>query len=250
MTLYNVTFNLAIIPKSIYVQTRSVEVLEAGHVTLTPADIQIASQYYVDRVQELVIVRPPSHGFVQLKRTTGSLSYNDDDDDFDSQTLLQKQRQSIERFTYRQLTDKQVVYYHDSSEQPVDSFEIVAVAGTKESPPVTLDITVRPVDDERPVVVNNTGLMVWQASATVLPPSVLAAVDVDTPPSSVVLTFSGSSECGYLAAGSDWNRHVGTFSQQQINDGQIAFVHRGSCTMSFAPSPYFLKIGLIFARIC
>lgn len=40
--------------------------------------------------------------------------------------------------------------------------------GKKESLPATIHIQVRPVDDERPVLANNTGILVWQGSTTLL----------------------------------------------------------------------------------
>jgi hypothetical protein len=93
--------------------------------------------------------------------------------------------------------------------------------------PATLLIRVRPVDDERPVLVNNTVILVWQGSRTVLDPTILAAVDVDTAPSSIHFVF-GDAPCGHLVAGRDWSERIHAFTQQQINGGHVAFLHDGS----------------------
>ena len=210
VTLYNITFQLAIIPKFIYVEARPVEVLEGGHVSLTASDIKILSPYYVDKVEEFLITRPPAHGLIQLKTSGDPLN-----------------PESIQRFSYQQLSEKQIVYWHDSSEEANDTLELVALAGHKESLPATLLIRVRPVDDERPVLVNNTGILVWQGSRTVLDPNILAAADVDTAPSSIQFVF-GDAPCGHLVAGRDWSERIHAFTQQQINDGHVAFLHDGS----------------------
>ena len=43
---------------------------------------------------------------------------------------------------------------------------LVASTGTKTSMPATLIIRILPVNDEMPVLVNNTGLEVWAGSTT------------------------------------------------------------------------------------
>lgn len=56
-------------------------------------------------------------------------------------------------------------YFHNGADSPFDQMTLVASTGTKTSMPATLIIRVLPVNDEMPVLVNNTGLEVW-AGAT------------------------------------------------------------------------------------
>lgn len=177
VTLTNLTFQLAIIPKSIYLLARPIEVLEGGHTALTASDLKIVTRYYADKVDAFLVVRLPVHGSLQLKGSSGN-------------------GEPLARFTYSQLLEKQIVYWHDGGEESNDSMEIVALAGNymlpfvtllllknfligkKESLPATVLVEVRPVDDERPVLVNNTGIMVWQGSTTLLDGSQLGITDI------------------------------------------------------------------------
>lgn len=147
VTLANVSFQFTIVPKSIYLETKTIKVLEGGDVALSNTDIKIMTQYYVDKIEEFIVTRKPNRGTLQLKT----------DPEF-----------PVNRFTYQQLLDKQIIYWHDSSEDTEDTMEIVAVAANKESVPATILFQVRPVDDERPTIANNTGLLVWQGSTTLL----------------------------------------------------------------------------------
>ena len=84
--------------------------LEGGHVTLSVTDIRIMTDYYVDRVDAFLITKMPLHGSIRIRNVP------------DDHRLTQ--------FTLTQLIDKQIVYWHDGSENPLDVIEIVAVAGT------------------------------------------------------------------------------------------------------------------------
>ena len=112
VTLTNLTFQLAIIPKSIYLLTRPIEVLEGGHSVLTVSDLKIVTRYYADKVDSFLIVKLPVHGNLQLKGVSA-----------DAEPLT--------RFTYTQLIEKQVLYWHDGSEDANDTLEIVALAGNR-----------------------------------------------------------------------------------------------------------------------
>lgn len=54
-------------------------------------------------------------------------------------------------------------YVHDGSESTDDSFSVkVAVSDEKESAPVDIEVKVNPVNNQRPLVVRNTGIKVWK----------------------------------------------------------------------------------------
>lgn len=110
MTLNNLTFQLAIIPKSIYLLTRPLEVLEGGHTVLTVSDLKIVTRYYADKVDAFLIIKMPIHGTLQLKGASANA-------------------EPLTRFTYLQLIEKQVLYWHDGNEESNDTLVIVALAG-------------------------------------------------------------------------------------------------------------------------
>lgn len=59
---------------------------------------------------------------------------------------------------------------HDGSESTEDDFEVVAKAGEKESQPAHIHITISSVNDEPPMVINNTGLFVWRGGRQLITP--------------------------------------------------------------------------------
>ena len=57
-------------------------------------------------------------------------------------------------------------YFHNGADTLEDQMTLVASTGTKTSMPAELIIRILPVNDEMPVLVNNTGLEVWAGSTT------------------------------------------------------------------------------------
>ena len=70
--------------------------------------------------------------------------------------------------------------------------------------------------------------------ADVFNDSLLGATDVDTPPQAIEFSF-GRADCGYMASGPNLNDTVTLFSQKQIEQRQVAFVHQGrtNCSVWF-----------------
>jgi Cadherin-like len=66
-------------------------------------------------------------------------------------------------------------YQHNGSEALTDQFSIVArvTAGERDSLPATVRVTVLPVDDEKPKLVNNTGLKLYEGAVIVIKPDQL-----------------------------------------------------------------------------
>ena len=57
-------------------------------------------------------------------------------------------------------------YFHNGEDKLEDQMTLVASTGTKTSMPAVLTIRVLPVNDEMPLLVNNTGLEVWAGATT------------------------------------------------------------------------------------
>jgi hypothetical protein len=52
---------------------------------------------------------------------------------------------------------------HDGSESTDDSFSVkVTVSDEKESAPVDIEVKINPVNNQKPLVVRNTGIKVWK----------------------------------------------------------------------------------------
>ena len=64
-------------------------------------------------------------------------------------------------------------YQHNGSEVLTDQFSLVArvtATGERDSLPATVKVTVMPVDDEKPRLVNNSGLSLYEGAKLVLRP--------------------------------------------------------------------------------
>ena len=59
-------------------------------------------------------------------------------------------------------------YFHNGADTIEDQMTLVASTGTKTSMPATLIIRILPVNDEMPVLVNNTGLEIWAGATTAI----------------------------------------------------------------------------------
>ena len=60
--LSGLVFHFTILPKTLYVETREVVVTEGGEVTLTPHHLRVITDYYIDKIEDYLIVDPPTSG--------------------------------------------------------------------------------------------------------------------------------------------------------------------------------------------
>ena len=110
----------------------------------------------------------------------------------------------------------------------------------KSSVPFVLKIVINPVNDAKPRLVNNTGLVVWAGSSVTISNTELGAEDMDSPDTN--LTFSISSpHCGMVSLASRPAYPVSKFSQHQLKSNQVIFTHTGEWLVclhfSFASKP-------------
>jgi hypothetical protein len=60
--LTDLVFHFTILPKNLYIETRELVVTEGKEATLTSANIHIITDYYVDKINDYLIVDPPTSG--------------------------------------------------------------------------------------------------------------------------------------------------------------------------------------------
>ncbi|XP_068083524.1 chondroitin sulfate proteoglycan 4 [Anabrus simplex] len=197
--------NIVIIPEWLYIGGGEIRVVEGDTVTLSPSLLPVLTEYYKGRVTEYRVLNFPQAGVLQYSREPG---------------------QQLQKFTAAQLKAGLLQYQHDGSETLRDQFVVMGLAGEKKSAPATLKVLVTPVNDEPPFLVNNTGMRMWEGSISTITSSQLAAVDKDTAPEN--LTFSVfSPRRGYVAFVSAPSIPIQKFTQSQINNNMITFVHKG-----------------------
>ena len=98
------------------------------------------------------------------------------------------------------------------------------------SPVVAGDVVVT-IKNAPPVIKNNTGISVRVGQTLVLTPDTLLATDADDPASRLTYSLNSLPANGELqrVIGGVWTKLVpgGTFTQQNLNNGQVRYVHSG-----------------------
>ena len=61
-SLNDLIFHLTILPKNLYIEARDLTVTEGLEATLTPANIHVITDYFVDKIDDYLIVDPPTSG--------------------------------------------------------------------------------------------------------------------------------------------------------------------------------------------
>ncbi|KAG5280784.1 hypothetical protein AALO_G00063990 [Alosa alosa] len=133
-----------------------------------------------------------------------------------------------------------ITYHHDNSESTSDRFVFDVFLNLKSKPtqrPLdddevvqeSFNITVTPINDQPPVLKTKApSLKVVQGDMAVLGPGNLNVVDLDNPPEEIRYTVISQPNNGFLAMEGKLNVSVQTFTQAQINNGQLYFIQDGS----------------------
>ncbi|XP_063215529.1 chondroitin sulfate proteoglycan 4 isoform X2 [Bacillus rossius redtenbacheri] len=201
--------DLVVVPEHLYLAGGEVGVAEGGTATLPAAALAVLTAYYRDCVTEYHVARGPVAGRLHSTREPAG---------------------SLDKFTKMQLQAGLIQYTHDGSETMSDSMMIVGVAEGKRSVPAAVKVSVSPVNDEKPKIVNNTGLEIWKGATVTILNTQLAAIDVDTPPENLTYVVT-SSRFGHLAFANSPVFPIEKFTQAHIDSHKIVFVHTGGeCT--------------------
>lgn len=146
----DVVLRTEIIPEQIYLSSHNLTVNEGGIATLSTSHIFILTEYYKSKSQlqyiQYAILQDARHGCVQID----------------------KRCSKVNKFSHKKLVGGSISYAHDGSENLVDEIKITAVVNQKRSNAVTLNVNVLPVNDQKPRLVNNTGLIMWEGGVEVI----------------------------------------------------------------------------------
>ncbi|KAK6642782.1 hypothetical protein RUM43_004284 [Polyplax serrata] len=197
--------HIVVIPEFIYLLGGEFECLEGDSVQLPNSLFVAQNEYYRNKITEYEVVEKPKHGIVYLSKYSET---------------------SVSKFTKQQFENGLVRYLHDGSETTNDEFSVVGKTDEKESLAAAVKIKIIEINDQKPVLVNNKGLELWEGSSAIITPLNLAVTDEDTPPQNIMYTVS-SVKTGHLALVTNPNKPIQHFSQAQINSNQILFLHKG-----------------------
>ncbi|XP_042547044.1 chondroitin sulfate proteoglycan 4-like [Dipodomys spectabilis] len=211
--LSEVEILLDIIPKWIPLEVQNFTVLEGGSRALLKDYLKIPGKYFETVDCEFVLLEPPRHGNVESSNFP---------------------REKLMKFTRKQVEKELIYYVHDDSEELLDNFTIFANSSAlrKQSIPQTIFVTVESVNDEAPVITANKVLQVWVNSVTEMTRGDLCAEDEDSSPQDLVYWVTPPSN-GHLALKFLPSQSIQNFTQAQINEGQLVFVHAGAMSGGF-----------------
>lgn len=208
--LSDLTLHIQIIPERLYLGSHLLTVNEGGVAVISTLNLFIVTEYFKTRVSDYVILEEPKHGCIQIQRKCNKLH----------------------GFSHKEFAAGIVFYSHDGSENLEDSILLVGVAGEKRSIPVLLNITVLPVNDQKPKLVNNTGLIMWEGGTAVITKEMLGAFDADKPKDSLVYHLR-SAWWGNITLATNRNIGLRNFTQDMIDKHQIVFRHKNGSEAKF-----------------
>uniref|UniRef100_A0A0L8GW04 Cadherin domain-containing protein n=3 Tax=Octopus bimaculoides TaxID=37653 RepID=A0A0L8GW04_OCTBM len=144
----------------------------------------------------------------------------------------------------------QLKYKHDDSENFHDRFVLV-VSDSKHAVRKTCNITIIPVNDEKPIITKNSGLSLEYGNFGLISSSSLLAEDKDTNPSNLIFVLISLPKIGnlqyrmessYPPAQARWyDFEMGAnFTQDDINSDRIRYIHSSDDTQSKVDSFIFV----------
>lgn len=138
----------------------------------------------------------------------------------------------IAGFSWQNIVDGKILYVHDDSNTTSDSFTFKVNDGdggvlTGQ----TFSITVNAVDDDTPTIVKNEGLALTQGTTKAITTTELLVTDEDSADSLLIYTVATQPLNGRLENSDYPGVSISIFTQQNVVDGKIKYVHDGSSTM-------------------
>ncbi|XP_071794036.1 chondroitin sulfate proteoglycan 4-like [Asterias amurensis] len=209
----NLTFSVEIAPTIVPLRVEDILLPEGGSKLITDEMIQIAHSYYQDQSFDFFIKQQPTHSFLETMRNTG---------------------ERLTSFNTQDLTNEFIYFVHDGSDTLSDSFTIIANSSEtgKTSLLYTINVTVTPVNDQIPEVTANDGLTTFIGTDSTVTTSILSAMDLDTDDQNLMFVLTTPTN-GYVAKLPDRGRPILSFSQADLSEGKVIFVHSGSNTGGF-----------------
>ncbi|XP_076863031.1 chondroitin sulfate proteoglycan 4 [Brachyhypopomus gauderio] len=213
-TVEDLRVQVEVVPRLIPVQVVNFTLLEGGALALNEEVLNITHPFYRSIDVEFIVEEAPQHGVIR---------YLDRDED------------GLVTFTWEDVQQELIFYLHDSTETTEDSLTVSASAFeiTRRSLPVTIRITVDPINDEPPRLQRNTGLEVLVGEESEITNKALSTDDLDNPPEELIYNIEAPSS-GIVTLKDSPGGSIESFSQAQINNGEVIFIHQGSESGGFS----------------
>ncbi|NXG66430.1 CSPG4 protein, partial [Hemiprocne comata] len=213
--LEGVVVSLAVLPITVPLEVHNITVPGGGSATLSTGILNIPNTYYMALGVEFRVLEPPRFG-----------------------TLLNSKRPEdggLHSFTWSQVENQQIQYRQDGPQAQADSFTLLANATevARQSQPRTVLITILPRSSRGPRLRVNAGLQLREGTTAAISPHLLSTEDEDSPAEEVTYSIQPPAN-GKVVLRSAPSAEVRQFTQAQINNGLILFVHQGPLDGGFA----------------
>ena len=213
--LANQTFSITVTPVDDTAPTVSVNTglgLDEGATkSITTSELSVTDEDSDDATLTLTVTTAPTNGQMENTDNPGV---------------------AISSFTQQDINDGKIQYVHDGSNTLSDSFGFKVSDGTNELTAQTFAITVTAVDDDAPTVSVNTGLSLDEGATAAIPDTKLAAADTEASDTELAFTITTAPTNGQLENTDSAGVAISSFTQQNLSDGKIQYVHDDSNTTS------------------
>ncbi|KFP55519.1 Chondroitin sulfate proteoglycan 4, partial [Cathartes aura] len=209
--LEGVVVSLTVLPITVPLDVRNITVPGGGSATLSTGILNIPNAYYTALGVEFTVLEPPRFG-----------------------TLLNSERPEdggLHSFTWSEVEQPRVpacpprCFPRGFGKSPG--------VGSSPHQPGPLSITILPRSSKGPRLRVNAGLQLREGATAAIGPHVLSAEDEDSPAEEVTYSIQPPAN-GKVVLRSAPGAEVRQFTQAQINNGLILFVHQGPLDGGFA----------------
>ncbi|KAL2093927.1 hypothetical protein ACEWY4_011239 [Coilia grayii] len=209
----NLEVRVSIVPRTIPVQTFNFTVREGGAVALSQELLNISHAFYRMAKIDFIVEEAPHHGDIRYL----------EGDDYE-----------LTSFSWEEVKSKVVYYLHDSTETTEDTFTLTAsdFDNTRRSFPITFGVTIIPVNDEPPRLERNTGIEVVAGEEAEITSRELSTQDADTPSDELIYSIEVLTN-GMVALKVSPDEGLDNFTQAQVDNAEIIFIHQGSQSGGF-----------------
>ena len=132
-------------------------------------------------------------------------------------------------FTQDDIDNNRITYVHDGGETTVDSFDFNVDDGLGTVTSATFNITVTPINDS-PSIAINTGAAVSEGGSVTLSATHLNEGDVDDSGAGLTYSVTTGPANGQLELTSSPGVAINSFTQDDIDNNRLIYVHNGSQT--------------------
>lgn len=208
--LHNVVLDIQIIPERLYLGSNPLTVHEGGAAVLSVIHLFVLTEYYKSRVTDYVILEEPKHGCIQVNKRCTKLG----------------------GFSHKELMAGVVHYQHDGSEDLEDRIMLIAIAPQKRGMPANITVHILPHNDQKPKLVNNTGIIMWEGGSAILTNCMLAFTDADRPKETLRYYITG---CwwGNISSLPEPDVSLQSFNQELLDKHMIVFRHQNGSEAKF-----------------